>query len=548
MSIGRLVLLKSILLENMSSSDELSLNLWNSISKIQLDHFFNHHLKPFMNVQTLDMEHQPMLCAIVDFMGHVCTSEGLRNDLQKSLLDNDLIIHALISIMKCQNKMVSCGDDDAILNYGLQLGAACALGQLGRSSSQTSTSSERLSKMKSTIRRILSKFEANILSDEDDSDKKSRINVIIFAINQPLSRDLTRRALNFQTMLSSVSFGAGLGITSAIFAASHKKASILTKSSEQFTRYQEQLDRLTEQCEAMARERDNLEQELASKDAFFQQELVHAKLRSKANARIHAEILADEKIVLHEKLSQAKTDLTKNSKEIKRLSDKTIDLEESLKRKVDEGSSRIRYLEDQLEKTQQTMRNKDDEILVRNERITKLDSRIKSLQQEIDHERKDKILLNHKHKELRDEHVNVKRKLEDSLSKLISLTKIYLSLEKSKKVDREEFSRKADNAQSKENELRSKYQRLKEMYHGAEEKIKALSLKLEKAKSSSSQTSKRHDSRQPMGTLAFMNSIHDNSMRREGRERNGKDYSISGSYKSVKSKSKKKTNNFRIIK
>jgi predicted nucleic acid-binding Zn-ribbon protein len=558
-----MVFFKAILSEYASgTNDELSLKSWDELSEIALDRFFHQCLKPFEDLRNIGVESQLRLCTIVDFMSHCCRSEKLCNILQKSMLqDNSNIIQILVYIVKqCNNESDSSrygNDDSTSMFYGLQLGAAWILGQLCTYTDHSDQPHETLPKMKSTLCRILKRFESNTLSSEGvHVGEKTKDGVIEFAVNQSSSRDLTRRALNFQSILLSFGSNSGSCMTSTIFGSSCKKASLLNQSSEHFTRYQEQLERLTEQCVIITRERDTLEQELMNKDAFFKQQVDRAKLQSKVDALEHAENLLEEKGALHNKCMHFEEELSNASLEIKRLTYEGVQRENALNAEVDECNRKIRQLEDQLKKAQNKIIAKNEEIERREERLAQADIALKEKQEKLDKETKDKLSLSKNHNELKNSHINVKEKLEDALSKLISFANIYVALEKNSDGERKELEQMTEDAQTKESEVRAKYQRLKEMYRGAEDKIRNLSLKLEKAKSSASHASKRRidsntsNRRQPMGTLAFMNSLHDNSTRTEGREQNVKDYSVSRSYKSShRSKSKKKnSSSYRIVK
>lgn len=508
--------------------------------------FFNQVLKPFVDQREIGIEYQPVLCSIVDLIRHICNPQNLSSQI--ALSHSDSIIQVLTFIVKLSgesNLSLDGNGDKCAIFFGTQLGATLALGQLCRYDDNSKQTCDMCPKTKATLRKLLKRYGTNTISNDGMvGSHKSSLGVIEYAVNQTNSRDLIRRALHF------CSFGYDDDcMTSALFSVSRKKASLLFQASEQFARYQEQLERLNEQCEIVTRERESLEQEFANKDAFFQQQIVHIKQQSRVDASEHAETLMEEKVVLERKFMIANQELCDSSKEIEILKDENLNRENAFNNKLDLCHDKISYLEDKLKKSQQTISDKNKEIAMKGENLTDIEKKLKVVQQKLDEERKDSILLNQSHNELKDEHVNVKARLEDSLSKLISLAKIYICLEKSSAVGRKELEEKVETVQRKENEVVAKYQRLKEMYRGAEDKIKKLSLQLQKAKDVSkcddTSNSKR---RQPMGTLAFMNSIHDNSMRSEGREKHTRDYTVSGSHDSTKrSRSKKKNTNFRIV-
>ena len=519
-------------------------------------------LKPFVDQREIGFENQPLMCLIVDFLRLVCNPKKLPPEVKFS--NSDSIVPVLSTVLKQCFSNESGGK--LALFYGMQLGAASALGYLCRYDDLSKESDNRLCpRTKATLQKLLKRFGTNTLSNDIISgSSKLNYGVIEYAINQTYSRDLTRRALIFQAILDS--FGNDDDcITGVMFAISRKKESLMSLSSENFMRYQEQLEKLTEQCEAMTREREGLEQEIANKDAFFAQEMLHVKRRSRADAVEHAETLMEEKNTLEEKLFNVNND-------VKRLRDDNLQLENTFNCKLKEYHDKMNFLEDQLKMMKQKNNEKDKEIVKKNEKIALTETKLKSVQESLEEEKKEKTLLNQKHNELKDSNINVKERLEDSLSKLILLAKSYVRLERDTEREQKELNERVNKSERKEQEVGAKYQRLKEIYRDAEEKIKHLTLELQKLKQkasrrdsernkSSKRNSERSNSskpdyernnsqrRQPMGTLAFMNSIHDDSLRLDGRERKTKDSIVSRSYDSNKRSRGKSTsaNSYRIV-
>lgn len=529
---------------------------------------FDYMLKPFVDLGGIGIENQPLMCSISDFFRLICNPMKLPLDVEFS--KSDLIVQVLSTILKQSYKTQSISNesgDNLALFYGMQLGAASALGNLCRYDDISNKSHKLCPRTKATLRKLLKRFGTNALSNDTISrstNTKSTFGVLEYAINQTYSRDLTRRALIFQAILDS--FGNDDDcITGIMFAISKKKKSLMSLLSDNFVRYQEQLEKLTEQYETMTREREGLEQDLADKDAFFAQEMLHLKRRSRADAVEHAETLMEEKRILDETLRNVNND-------VKRLRDETIQQEKTFNSKLGEYQDKINHLEDQLKKIKQKNIEKDEEIIKKNEKITVTETKLQGLQEKFDEERKDKLILNQKHIELKDKNVNVKERLEDSLSKLILVAQNYVRLEKDSDRGQKELKERVNKSERKEQEIGAKYQRLKEIYRDAEDKIKNLSLDIKKLKqqasrresernASSNRNSERGNSskrdfdkshsqrRQPMGTLAFMNSIHDESMRVDRRGGKTKDSSSSRNYDSTKrSRSKSKSSSsYRIV-
>ena len=157
----------------------------------------------------------------------------------------------------------------------------------------------------------------------------------------------------------------------------------------------------------------------------------------------------------------------------------------------------------------------------------------------------EKSLMNARNDELQCMLNEGKKKLEDSLTKLISLAKVHIMSEKNNKNEIEKLEGKVEIAERRGIEVMTKYKTLKEMYRSAGDKVYRLSNQLQKAKSEIESFSSKK--RQPMGTLAFMNSMHDNSMRYDGKEKSSKDYSTSINNTRTKASRIKKSSSYRIV-
>ena len=513
--------------------DELASKSKSLTSTLQLDTTISEMLKPYIQLRSkcIGTEKQLEVVVTVDFIGHLFRIGNQNAELLQQLNECDSIVQTILHIVKVCNesfRMNSGGNESCIL-CGLLFGATYILGRYCNHINDKGLCSSEQSKMKLMIGQFMRRFESNTMNDKNrENDESDHIACMNFAINQTSSRDLVRRALLFNSSFDSLyGEGEGRSMDVEIFAASSSKAALVSQSSEQHAIFEDRLENLTEQCEIIRRERDGLSQELLNKDAYFQQQLNYARHQSRSDAIEKAEVIAEERNMLELKLMSTRNELSSCQQECKEQKMESAEREDELKKKVDEVYGKNQTLEQELMKLQQTLQMKNEELATRDSKITQQHETLKDMQIQLDNERKDKASIHEAHIVLQQEHNKVKEKLEDALSKLISLAKCYVGLEQSSNEEVQQLQEKIVHVNNNENEVKRKYQRLKEVYHGAEEKIKLLNAKIEKlkssyshaSKSSSHKESKTSRSRQPMGTLAFMNSIHDTSIRLSGKER-----------------------------
>lgn len=552
-------MLRAILSENScGTNDNLSSKAWVVASKLPLMAFFNNFTTQLVPHQDFGPEYHVQICLIVDLMRCIINPQKISAHIDLS--NSDSVAHVLLSVLKlCSGEGTSPDliEGKVSLFYGMQLGAALALGQLCKYDDFKHQSSGLSNCTKATICKLLKRMGMDTLStNETTSDENSNHGIIDYAINQAYSRDLTRRANYFQSTLFTIGCDVDC-IADNVFSNARGRASLLSQLSIQSVRYQEQLEMMNERCEEITRGREKLEQELANKDAFFEQEIRRAKIQSRADAIEHAENTEEEKLKLEQLCATSKMQLSDALNEVRVLRDKSLQQENIYKGKLDNCDEKIHHLESQLKNSQDTINNKIEEIFRKSERVTNLERELQTAHHKFNEEKQNRLQLSLKHDDLKDNNVNVKNKLEDALSKLISITKAYVNLETRSENEQKILREKVEKAQGQQDEVLNKYQRLKEIYHDAEEKIDRLSLQLKKlktSKSSTSQSSKVDDEansskrRQPMGTLAFINSIHDNSMRLDRRDKSMKDNTMTSSHEYTKKPtSKKKTSGFRIV-
>lgn len=536
--IGSTILSRAIL--SLELRDELASKSRMLTSHLKFDSIIFHLLKPYDDAPTcLGVVKKLELCPIMDFIGHLIRFGRRDEKLLEQICREDSVFETTLNIAKVCKESFRANKNKSYYSIigGLMFGATYVLSQYcSFFCNDVNTSSKKQSKLKMIAGQFIRRFELDSENENNGGDQKpAYITPINFAINQASSRDLIRRVLMFHSGFSSIYLEGGRSMDSEIFAATCSKASMISQSSVQHSLFEERMEKLNEQFEMMRRDRDALSQELTNKDSYFQQQLHYVKQQSRSEAIEKAEVIAEERNILELKLMSAKNELSAALNEIKEYKMESVKRENELKKQVDEVKGENLSLEEKLMELEQILERKNEDAAAKDRKITQLNIALSDIEERLDNEKNEKQLQKQDHIALEQEHTSVKEKLEDALSKLISLAKSYVAQEKMNEEEVSQLRETIDEANNKENEVKRKYQHLKEMYHGAQEKIKALNHKVEKMKASySQQTSKstrsqvdsksssRH--RQPMGTLAFMNSIHDTSMRRmSGKERNQTD-------------------------
>ena len=529
--VGSTTLSRSIL--SLEMRDELASKSNTLTSSVKFDTIITGMLKPYIQLKSnyIEIEKQLEVVAIVDFIGHLLRLGNQHAEILQQLNECDSITERILYIAKACHKSFSLNTycNESSILCGLLFGATYILGRYCNFINEKGLCSSEQSKMKLMIGQFIRRFESNTLNDKnEDNNESDHMGCVNFAINQTSSRDLVRRALLFNCSFASLDGeGERRSIDTEIFSASCSKAALVSQSSEQQAIFEERLEKLSEQCLTIRRERDGLSQELLNKDAYFQQQLNYVRCQSRSDAIEKAEVIAEERSILESKLMSIRNELSAYQKECKDQKLESVERENELKKQVDEVYGKNQSLEEELMKLQQTLQTKNEALATRDSKITEQHEALKVIQVQLENERNDKATKYQSHIALEQEHKKVKEKLEDAFSKLISLAKCYVGLEQSSNDEVQQLREKIEDANNNENEVKRKYQRLKEVYHGAEGKIKLLNIKIDKMKSSyshalkssSQKESKSSRSRQPMGTLAFMNSIHDTSMRLSGKER-----------------------------
>jgi hypothetical protein len=571
-----LLFVKSLLLQSTVNGqwqlrDDLASATWNSIinEPVKIQTLISRFLSRYNQ-----RANYGYVYVTLDLLEFLFRSAQFQTHCSKDILGDDTVAILVKMLKSSGTKETHRG-----LKCGLQLGAATLLSQKCLHHHQEGNVS--------AIKRLLNRFATNSLDDDSHSPRKSvKEGVIEYALNQAVSRDLTRRALNLQSILSIVGDEDSFDIASTIFDATVEKEMTVSSLMDRLAKQQEELEIMNDNCRELAKERNQLSDKLAKTSSSFQRDLKQKLSIARADAMDMAQVQADEKRELSQRMTSLQEQILHEQDKLER-AHRDVEAEKLASRKMNEDlKSRIGDLEDQLASNQQRLETSKQECRDKDARLGGAASKLDDA----------KLALSRTTEEnngLMEENNSGKQKLEESLVQLISITQIYSSKEKEHNEECKNLRdrhREAKDAIEEEavrrRRVEDKYSQLKEKYLDSKEKYEN-ELKRrdeerrrgeirkkdeerrreemkrrddekrreERRKRSEDEKSsrRRQDGRKPMGTLDFMNSLHDTSMRSErssSTSKNCDDSSLRTKKQSSRSDSRSsggKRSGFRIV-
>ncbi len=569
LTIPSILFIKSLMLQSIVNGqwqlrDDLSSAIWNSI--------VNEHTR----IQTLSNQilsrynhraNHRCIYITMDFLNFLFCN-GQFNQYSEGIIGDD-IVAVLVKILKKSKWKVS---NHIPLSCSLHLGAATLLSRKCLHQDQEGNTS--------VVKRLLNRFATNSLYDDNQSSrKKLKIGVIEYALNQSITRDLVRRAINLQSILSVVRDEDSFDTASTIFDTVTETETKVSSLKQRLTKVHEDLNEMNEHCKKITTEKDYLSEKLANATSSFQRELKQKISMARADALDMAQVQADEKKELLQHIKHLQDQLTKDRENFDRVMKDTEAERLSSKRANEELKSRICVLQEQLVTSEQLLENSNLECREKDTRLRETASRLE-----------DAIVVSNRIADekriLIEDNSCRKQQLEEALVQLISMTQIYNSKER----DHGETNRKLSDelsqarhaiqdeaatrhrAEEKYSQLKEKYIQSREKFENEirrrdeerkrdekrrrdeerrredlrrreDDKIRDDGRKSQKNDDGTS-SRRRKDGRKPMGTLEFMNSLHDTSIS----ERNGRDESLHHKKQSSRSDSRSsRRSGFRIV-
>ena len=410
---------------------------------------------------------------------------------------------------------------DAV-RYSLQVSAATSLSHLYMSAHGDK---------KSALQSILQRFATNSLDARNDSTGGSMNlteGALEYSLCQAPSRDLLRRALNLQSMLPCIIGGDSFDTTCILFSSALKIRAtndVLRKCVE---RKEGEFETMRMQNNKLAAERDFLSDKCLKSKLCSDRELRIKLAAASADAMDMAQANEEEKKDMTNEMSRLQNDLNTVRREadtvLKDFAQEKLDVGNKLK----QSHTQITALEERLGDSEIKLERYKHQCLEKESRLEDALSDIKEMKSQLDRIKNENEIISR-------ENGDVKMRLEASLAQLISLTHIYTAKEKEfgserstlidklrlAKSDIEVEIAERHRVENKYSTAKDKYQTLKQRYEHEvrrreEEIVQHENERKEQKKRREEEKSKRRqDGRRPMGTLDFMNSIHDTSMRSE---------------------------------
>jgi len=554
-------------LPHSSLNDALASKLWQAlcgpVDVFELScHFFrytlSHHFSRPTLSQTkltasnesssLSISHLPQMCATIDFLAQLCKSVECCEVILDSALSNgnaglNFLLSMLDTSTMCKESSlrenVACDrviTDQGVVKkhgsiahssllYAVQLSAGIVVGRLCSSCSDNSFEKNEeydgdrqnsRAAGQALMRRTLKRFATNLtpVSIQADQADQSYRGVLNLAITQAMSRDLTKRALDLQAVLACVQGDDEVSMANTIFSSTRLKKILSTRSLELESKYEGNLRDLREENELLSRQLSRERDNLAKVNNFFEQQISFSIVEAKADAVELAEIQAEgkrnaEQCLLHcrDQLMDVQNEKNQQEAELQR----QRDIGNGLESDVTECNNRIRKLENTTEIMREAAIDNDRRLITKDNELVEKKSMLKQLEGKLIDEEKKGSALNEQYMNLKQIHSLAEDNLEDKFCTLISLAQLYESKEKEKKKIEFDLYEKLKAAEVYTNKAINKYSRLGERFKDLENKNYELSRSLEKAKQSKTH---RLSTRRPMGTMEYVNSIHDKSQKK----------------------------------
>ena len=456
-------------------------------------------------------------------------------------------IEILTNIVKGSDSSESTPD---AVRYSLLVSAATSLSHLYMSAHGDK---------KSNLQLILQRFATDSLDERSNStgeSMNSTAGAFEYSLCQASSRDLLRRALNLQSMLPCIIGGDSFDATCILFSSALNRTATNDVLRERVERKEGELETMRIQKKKLAAERDFLSNKCSKSKLCSDKELRKRLAAASADAMDMAHVNDEERKEMTNEMSRLQNDLDTVRREaetaLRDFAQERLDIGHKLK----QCNTQIAALEERLGDSEIKLERYKHKCLEKESRLEDALSDMKEMKSRLD-------MIKNENEIISRDNGDVKERLEECLAQLISLAHIYNAKEKEfcserstlidklrlAKSDIEVEVAERHRVEDKYSTAKEKYQTLKQRYENEvrrreEERVQHENERKEQKKRREEEKSKRRqDGRKPMGTLEFMNSIHDTSMRSE----RGVAKSATDRHDTSNRESRKK-NSFRIVK
>jgi chromosome segregation ATPase len=293
----------------------------------------------------------------------------------------------------------------------------------------------------------------------------------------------------------------------AIFCSSLERERSTMQSSEEIARCKKENELLSIKCKELNQMNTLLRDEIQTKEISFH----HEFSKCRRQAQVDTLELTESCNGLQQQLSIAHTTLSQLKDEV------SLQIESKLQSQKEVDKLKGEMLE--LEKTLQNNHIVYDELQKQlHEKSTEMDKASKEIYDLSSNLKESKC----NEQELIEIHNDLKQRLEESLKYLISIVHIHSSKEEEHEIEYniiksqlQHVQMELDKANSHSSTVEEKYIALKQKYQELKKRFEKEKQKIVQDKNKLSEENSKKSIRKPMGTLAFMNSIHDTSLRLE---------------------------------
>jgi Chromosome segregation ATPases len=418
------------------------------------------------------------------------------------------------SLVKIINGAIDMTDTLHTLRCSLQITSASIL-------SSIIINSKGDDQDQASLKNLLFRFATNSM----EGNTSSYTGALEYAMTQTLSRDLLRRALNFQAAFSYISGDDAFHIANILFSNAVGKSKSHSRLMKHVEQQQKDVETMYIHNQSLVKERDSLLKKLDRTQFSFDRELNIRLSRAKADAIGAIEAQTEEKKKLERMVSTLENELSTER--------------ESTKRALTDAREEREIANQKLKEYIELSNDLQNRISAAERKLNESNSRLVDADEKVEESKKALQLSLSENNELVKENNQVKVKLEKTLIQLISLTQIFTAKEQEHKSEQEVISREVDEAQAsieievqKRHQLEEKYSLVKGKYQTLKEKYEDVVRQRDEERSRYEQDLKRerkrrqeeemkskrkNDIRKPMGTIDFVNSFHDASMLRSDR-------------------------------
>lgn len=490
-----------------------------------------------LSIDSLDDKdvYRPSTWSVLQMSFEMASDAQMCKILCDQILGNDGIL-SLIEIFNIE--LSTLNEYNRLLKCQAALTAATIIGLILFHDVESGTDTN-------TLRLSLMRFVSNIpYKGNNDMEGRSSslksMGIFQYALSQSYVRNITRKAVIFQSIMIHIQeeHDGFFDFANVIFETAFEKSKTEMIISERNEYHAKEMNAITMKYNNLKNQNLLLQKEMEHKETLHRRNLFQSQRESDIQTvelshvhNVERSKMIHEMNQLENQLSECKALLHNVSSELDVKKISMIQQQNDL----ENYQNRVMSLEKSIEDHSQLVQSLQQQLSEKTLHLANAHENIRDLSYKL--QKQESIEL-----ELHDTNQGIKQRLEESLIQVISLVQIYNHKEKDHKNEIGILNEKLDHQLV----LKQKYSLLKEKYQETkstlekERQMHQLQVQKKERKERDDRTSNKSNGtiRKPMGTLAFMNSLHDTSFKIDS----------SRSSKNMGEKSNMDKNKFRIMK